>query len=472
MLFNSWEFALFFTAVVCCYYVLRFRAQNVFLLAASYLFYGWWDWRFLGLLLISTVVDFTVSSMMAGQTARRRKLLLLISLCTNLGILGFFKYFNFFSDSLLNVFNQLGLTADWPTLHIILPVGISFYTFQTMAYTIDVYRNKLEPTHDPITFALYVAFFPQLVAGPIERAQRLLPQLSTPRRVSAEQVGSGSLLILIGLTRKIAIADVVASEVTNAFAHPEAMTSAQLMRGLLLFSLQIYSDFAGYSDIARGTSRLLGIDLMENFRQPYFATNITEFWRRWHISLSTWLRDYLYIPLGGNRGTRLLLYRNLFLTMLLGGLWHGAAWTFVVWGAIHGVALVAHKILGGSRIDRTARPSASPTRLLRQVAGWMVTMFLVVLAWAFFRAPDATTALEYITHMLSFDGGLSPRELTLPIGVLSLTMLIDIPQLLQKSQTPFLVWPWPLRGLVYAGLVLTIVLFRSGDEVPFIYFQF
>lgn len=474
MFFNSWTFALFLVTVFCVYHVLRCRAQNVLLVAASYVFYGWWDWRFLSLLLISTIVDFTVARAMSDASTRRRKLLLAISVCTNLGILGFFKYFGFFMETAAVAMRQIGLEPDWPTLRIILPVGISFYTFQTMAYTIDVYRKKLSPTRNLLTFAVYVAFFPQLVAGPIERAQRLLPQIAGHRTVTAHQFSSGILLILIGLCRKVAIADLVAGDVEYAFSNYETLGGAMLARGLFLFALQIYGDFAGYSDIARGTSRLLGIELMRNFEQPYFSTSITEFWRRWHVSLSTWLRDYLYVSLGGNRVTKLLVYRNLMLTMLLGGLWHGAAWTFVIWGAIHGVALIMHKawLSVRSQVWPSAQTSSASGRIAGLACGWVITMLVIICGWAFFRAPDLTTAVGYLGTMFSEPSIPTLRQLVLPVGVTALLLAIDLPQRLTGRHTVLLEWPWPLRGSVYACLVLIMVLVRSGDEVPFIYFQF
>ncbi len=333
MLFNSFEFFLFLPCVLLLYYVLSQGYQNAFLLAASYFFYGFWDYRFLSLLVISTVVDF-----ICGQKIHRavqsqaRRFWLTLSVCTNLGLLGFFKYFNFFCESFTVFLDRFGLSVSSPVLYVVLPVGISFYTFQTMSYTIDIYRRQAEPTRDFLSFALYVAYFPQLVAGPIERSTRLLPQILTCRRVDNEMISDGARLILTGYIQKVFIADSVAPYVDKAFQAPNGLAWSALLMSLYLFSIQIYCDFAGYSNIARGVSKLLGIDLMVNFRQPYLSTNITAFWRHWHISLSAWLKDYLYIPLGGNRHGRLNTYRNLMLTMLLGGLWHGASWTFVVWG--------------------------------------------------------------------------------------------------------------------------------------------
>jgi len=482
MLFNTWEFAAFFALVFVIYHLAGLRIQNVILLVASYTFYAGWDWRFCGLLAVSTLVDFFVGRAMSGAPAGRRRLLLILSLVTNLGILGFFKYFDFFVDSAASVLAGVGLEPNLPVLSIILPVGISFYTFQTLSYTIDVYRRRIEPTQDFLVFAVYVSYFPQLVAGPIERASHLLPQFSAARRVDAQALSSGALLILIGLARKVLIADGVAGHVEDIFSDPSGIPATKLVLGILLFGLQIYGDFAGYTDIARGVSRLLGIDLMVNFNHPYFAQSVTDFWRRWHVSLSTWLRDYLYIPLGGNRGGRWRTYRNLLVTMLLGGLWHGAAWTFVVWGAIHGLALIVHKVWSDWRSGSRAKSSTSlPIDIgwVRYVSSrllaWGLTFATVSLAWLFFRAPTVESAWEMLSGIAGLRGGLMPSDLNLWakfVGMTTLLMLIDIPQAIAKDHTVFLRWPWPLRGLFYAALVLLIIVLRPGEQTPFIYFQF
>ncbi len=327
MLFNSVEFALFFAIIVAAYWWSLPRFRNPILLGASYFFYANWDWRFLGLLLISTVVDFTIGQRLrTAQDPARRKLLLTTSMAVNLGILGLFKYANFFIDSFAELVGGLGLNPNEPFLSVVLPVGISFYTFQTMSYTIDVYRRRLEPVDDIILFATFVAYFPQLVAGPIERARILLPQLQRQdRSINSETVASGLGLILVGLFKKVVLADGVAAAADRAFDDPHSLSFVSVAVGVLAFAIQIYGDFSGYTDIARGVSRLMGIELTLNFAQPYLSRNITEFWRRWHISLSNWLRDYLYIPLGGNRRGTARIYVNLMATMLLGGLWHGAS---------------------------------------------------------------------------------------------------------------------------------------------------
>jgi D-alanyl-lipoteichoic acid acyltransferase DltB (MBOAT superfamily) len=468
--FNSWVFALFFIIVLALYYHLRWRAQNVMLLIASLIFYGWWDWRFLGLLLLSAGIDYLAGLGMDGATPQRRRTLLIVSMCSNLGILGAFKYFGFFADSFAAVLGAIGLRADLPTLHIVLPVGISFYTFQSMSYTIDVYRGRLKPIRDPLLFYLFVGYFPQLVAGPIERATNLLPQLAAPRRVTADLIASGTLLLLVGLARKVLIADNVAPLVDEAFSAPSAMGSFQLASAIALFAIQIYCDFAGYSDMARGMSRLLGIELMENFRRPYFATTITDFWRRWHISLSTWLRDYLYIPLGGNRKGDARTYVNLLLTMLLGGLWHGASWTFVAWGALHGGALAVHKLW--VQLRASLGVPAGVLGYPGRVASWSLTMAAVCAGWVFFRASDFAGAAEIFRGLVSGrDGHDMPWVLAL-LRSAALVAFLDVPQQLHSTPTALLRWPVLARGIAYAALILAIAIFGGDEHVPFIYFQF
>jgi len=382
MVFNSLNFLVFFLVVFSLYLALPRRGQNVLLLGSSYFFYGCWDWRFLSLIFISTVIDYWMGLVIdqSDQNQRRRKIALLISVCANLGILGFFKYFNFFSENLVLLLQQVGVTAPVRHLNIILPVGISFYTFQTMSYTLDIYRRQMRPTRSFLNFATFVAFFPQLVAGPIERASRLLPQIENPRIMTKEGLKSGAWLIFWGLFKKCVIADNLAVMVDGAFRSPSP-TGAVSLLALYAFAFQIYCDFSGYSNIARGLARCMGIKLMLNFNNPYFALNPKDFWGRWHISLSTWLRDYVYIPLGGSRKGRRRTYINLALTMLLGGLWHGAAWTFIVWGALHGLMLIVYHAW-------TERYSPKGTV---DSGRWLWTrrilMFhLVCLAWLFFRA--------------------------------------------------------------------------------------
>ena len=345
MIFNSVPFLIFFTIVFVTYWLIpkeKFKWQNLLLLVASYVFYGWWDWRFLSLIAFSTLLDYVVG-LQIYNSVLRKKFFLIISLISNLGLLCVFKYFNFFIDSWVGLWALFGYDMPIGTLNIILPVGISFYTFQTMSYSIDIYRSELKPSKSFIEFATFVCFFPQLVAGPIERASNLLPQLSRPRKITLNRFKDGVFQILIGFFRKVVVADAIGSIIDGIYNAPDIHNSSSIVMAILLYSFQIYFDFSGYSDIAIGTAKLLGFDFKRNFNLPYFSVSITEFWRRWHISLSTWLRDYLYIPLGGNKKGIKIQYRNLFITMLLGGLWHGSSWNFVIWGAIHGVLLSAEK---------------------------------------------------------------------------------------------------------------------------------
>jgi len=469
MLFNSVEYFIFLPIVLALYYSLEHRWQNRLLVVASYFFYGWWDWRFLSLLLISTVADYALGlAIHREQDPRRRKHWLVFSCVVNFGMLGFFKYFNFFVHSATQAFEALGWRMDAPTLHIILPAGISFYTFQSMNYVIDVYRRQMEPTRDFISYAAFVSYFPHLVAGPIMRAEVLLPQILHKRVVTNAHLRTGCLLIFIGLFKKVALADSVASDVERCFADPANCPSFELLRGLYFFSLQIYCDFSGYTDIARGTSRLLGIELPENFNQPYFSRNIAEFWKRWHISLSSWLRDYVYIPLGGNRHGEWKTYRNLMLTMLLGGLWHGANWTFVVWGAVHGLYLVAYKMFFGRRATGAPAPGRSVVTFLKI----FFTFHLVVFTWLFFRAPDFSAAYTYLMSMVHWHGDIPLRDLG-RLGFYAVVILaIDVPQFLKRDHTVMLHWHWLLRGIAYAAMAVILAVLHTDRSIPFIYFQF
>jgi len=477
MIFNSLTFAVFLPIVLSLYYRLRHRGQNILLLFASYVFYGWWDPRFLILLFISTVVDYFAAKRIGNTDSERiRRAALAMSLCANLGILGFFKYFNFFTDSAIQLLASLDLTISRPILDIVLPVGISFYTFQTLSYTIDVYRGKLTPCRDFATFALYVSFFPQLVAGPIERAERLLPQLEQPRRIAFSAVQEGLLLMLLGYFKKVGIADALAPTVDVVFASPDRMSGYTLLIGLYFFSIQIYCDFSGYSDIARGVARLLGVDLMVNFNQPYFSASITEFWRRWHISLSSWLKDYLYIPLGGNRKGRRRTYINLMLTMLLGGLWHGANWTFVIWGGLHGVYLAIHKWFRRSQRIAISNTNSSLTSRAVTACKIIVTFHLVVLSWAFFRSPTFTSAIGYVAGVLTWQDGkdwIGEFEILMAGIPVLLLAAIEVGQYRTRSHVFLLQWSWAVRGGLYA-MIAILVLVSGGIDggVPFIYFQF
>lgn len=475
MLFNSPEFFVFLPIVLGIYFLLSWRMQNAWLLLASYVFYGSWDWRFLGLIFVSTAVDYLVG-MGLGQSddTRRRKHLLVVSMVTNLGILGVFKYYGFFIGSMAALLESFGFQAHTPVLQIVLPVGISFYTFQTMSYTIDVYRRRIDPTRDPLTFALYVAYFPQLVAGPIERAHHLLPMLAAPRQVRWLDIAVGFELVVIGFFKKVAVADTLGPLVDSRFADPGLVSGMDLLITTYLFAFQIYGDFSGYSDIARGTSRFFGVDLMRNFNQPYLSQSITEFWRRWHISLSTWLRDYLYISIGGNRRGPGRTYVNLMVTMLLGGLWHGANWTFVIWGGLHGAYLAVHKAF------LSLNGTGKPVRDMRFWPGLLkvfVTFQLVCLTWVFFRAADFSSAIDILTRILTWSaaaGDIPPLVVGERILILVGTLLcLDVWQARRGDHALMVSWHWVPRAIGYATLILlTLGLGNVIDEVPFIYFQF
>ncbi|HHM21653.1 MAG TPA: MBOAT family protein, partial [Bacteroidetes bacterium] len=403
MVFNSLTFLVFAALFIPIYFWLKGRARLLWALAGSYVFYGWWDWRFLSLIIISTLVDFVLGAAMdKEENEKKRKRLLLMSMVLNLGILGFFKYFNFFVNSFVQLLQSLGLEPSVHTLHIILPVGISFYTFQSMSYTIDIYRRQLKPEPDLVKFATFVAFWPQLVAGPIVRASDFLPQFQKDHDFRWDRFTSGSAQVLWGFFKKVAVADSIAPIVDQIWAEPMSFTSVNMWLAVFFYSFQIYCDFSGYSDIAIGFARMLGFDFPENFRTPYFAKNFSEFWRRWHISLSGWLRDYLYISLGGNRHGKWNTYRNNMLTMLLGGLWHGANWTFVFWGFLHGLYLIGQRFLArpfGRFMDVLYFP-----KILKAGVNVSIVYGLTCFAWIFFRSPDFNTATNVISIMAGFEG--------------------------------------------------------------------
>ncbi|MEZ4962594.1 MAG: MBOAT family O-acyltransferase [Saprospiraceae bacterium] len=373
------------------------RAQNALLLVASYVFYGWWDWKFLGLLFLSSVMDFSLGLLMGKTTGlKNRKLLMILSLVFNLGLLGTFKYFNFFVQSFIDAFSSVGIVLESHTLKIILPVGISFYTFQSLSYTIDVYRRQMEPVKDLFSFLAFVSFFPQLVAGPIERAANLLPQFSVQRHFSYEKSVDGLRQGLWGLFKKVVIADNCAIYANGIFENYAHLSGSELLLGVFFFAIQIYCDFSGYSDIAIGTAKLFGFELMTNFRYPYFSRDMAEFWRRWHISLSTWFRDYVYIPLGGNRVVTTKAVRNIFIVFLLSGFWHGANWTFIVWGGLNAVYFLP---LFLSKKHRKNLEFSDPAYLLpplKEVFQIGFTFLLTCLAWLFFRSNSVGQALDYL----------------------------------------------------------------------------
>lgn len=474
MNFASIQFLAFFAVVYGLYVVLPRRWQNWLLLGASYYFYGSWDWRFLSLILLSTLLDFYLGkSIHASEDPERRRHLLLVSLLLNLGVLGFFKYFGFFTDSLVNLLNSVGLQTDWRSLNIVLPIGISFYTFQTLSYTIDVYRRKLVPANHLPDFALFVAFFPQLVAGPIERASHFLPQVIAKRTITFNQTTRGGFLILLGLFKKVAISNGVAGSVNAIYNSTGTVGTADIVLATYLFAIQIYCDFSGYSDIARGLSKLLGFDLMVNFDTPYFAVNPSDFWRRWHISLSTWLRDYLYIPLGGNRQGTARTYRNLMLTMVLGGVWHGAAWNFVYWGVYQGAILCAHRLIAGTK------PVIKPVRniwgALRRAV--LIVAFFQVTAygWLLFRA-SSWSQIVVFSDRLFFHPVWTPLAMQKPplaaiAGILLITC-VDLAQYTAGSATFYRRWPVQIKAALYSFLFVVLLMGLSNTSSSFIYFQF
>jgi alginate O-acetyltransferase complex protein AlgI len=405
VLFNSIEFLVFLPTVFILYWFVTKKSiiyQNILLVVASYIFYGWWDYRFLSLIIFSTVIDYIIGNRIGlASLERKRKILLWISILSNLGILFTFKYYNFFIESWIYAFEQVGWHINAHTINIVLPVGISFYTFQTMSYTIDIFRKKLEPTKDFIAFAAFVSFFPQLVAGPIERASNLLPQMLNKRRFDYQQGMSGLYLILLGFFKKLVIADAFAPIVADIFDNYNYYSSFSLILGVVLFAFQIYCDFSGYSDIARGLAKLLGFELMVNFNNPYFSRSIGEFWRRWHISLSTWFRDYLYIPLGGSKsGNKYIGIRNVFIIFLVSGFWHGANWTFITWGAIHALFFIPSFVIGTNRkFTDGIVPLGHKIPKGKYIVNILVTFIFVNIAWVFFRAENIEIAVNYLINI-------------------------------------------------------------------------
>ncbi len=481
MLFNSLVFFAFFAAFYALYLLLQktpwLKLQNALLLVGSYVFYGWWDWKFLGLIALSTGIDFTVGRSLrkhddgTEEGDRKRKLLVTASVVANLSILGVFKYLGFFAESATDLLNMFGMAADPFTLNIVLPVGISFYTFQTMSYTIDIYRRKLEPTDSLLDFAVFVAFFPQLVAGPIERASNLLPQVSERRRITSEEVEAGLYLIVYGFFLKVFLADNVAKIVNAVFNKHESFTGLDLGIAVVAFALQIYGDFSGYSKIARGISKLMGFELMVNFRLPYFALNPSDFWQRWHISLSSWLRDYLYIPLGGNRGGAVGTYRNLSLTMLLGGLWHGAAWNFVIWGAFHGAILVIYR-LAGVLPDRYEKLKSALKLPPVVVVRWAIMLTFTLIGWLIFRAESAGQIGYFLTEF-SFEPSANTVAYVKAIVFYSwLVVLIELLQHFTKDLLILTRLPAPLRGAFYGVMAAITLAWGERESMEFIYFQF
>jgi len=480
MLFNSIEFAIFLPIIFALYWALKrdLKLQNLLLLAASYVFYGWWDWRFLSLIAFSSMVDYFVGLQM-GKTEEqsRRKLLLWVSICVNLGFLGFFKYFNFFAESFSDAFTLLGTPIEATRLNIILPVGISFYTFQTLSYSIDIYRKKLEPTRDIIAFFAFVSFFPQLVAGPIERAKNLLPQFYIKRTFEQDKAIDGLRQILWGLFKKVVIADNCAEYVNIIFSNPSDYSGSTLFLGGVLFAFQIYGDFSGYSDMAIGTARLFGFNLMKNFAFPYFSRDIAEFWRRWHISLSTWFRDYLYIPLGGSRGGTWMKIKNTFIIFVVSGFWHGANWTFIFWGFLNALYFLPLLLSNKNRrnLETVAQGRLLPS--LREFFSILLTFALTVLAWIFFRADNLTEAFGIIYRVFSLSIFTIPQYL--PGGVLAMILFLLLVEWSNRDKEFGLQYFGSsslkrnvLDYVLLSAVFWCIVIWRSGKELEFIYFQF
>ncbi|MHB8078534.1 MAG: MBOAT family O-acyltransferase [Candidatus Krumholzibacteriia bacterium] len=477
MMFNSMPFAVFLPVVFVAYWLLgarRFRAQNALLLAASYVFYGWWNWRFLSVVILVSIVNYTVGLRLHAATdPRRRRALLLVSLFTSLGALAVFKYADFFLTSFGSLLGALGLRADVPTLRLILPLGISFYTLQVLSYPLGIYYRRIEPTRRVVEFFAFVCFFPLLIAGPIERAGRLLPQFLQPRALDQAQIRDGLRQILNGFIKKVVIADNLAPHVQAIFADPSQRDGATLFIGAVFFAFQVYCDFSGYSDIAIGVARLFGFSVMQNFHFPYFSRDIGEFWRRWHISLSTWLRDYVFFPLGAGYGSRPRQIFNVLVTFLVSGLWHGANWTFVLWGAINGLYFLP--LILGWRIVTYKRDVAAG-RLLprpREAVAMAVTFVGVVVAFVIFRADTLSQAVAYLRGLVThrWTGG----DLTPYLPMLSVCAGLWLLEWVQRKRAyaldiPRL--PVALRWGIYVAGMLAFLIFGNFGAREFIYFQF
>ncbi|PKP12496.1 MAG: membrane-bound O-acyltransferase family protein [Bacteroidetes bacterium HGW-Bacteroidetes-3] len=478
MLFNSIDFAIFLPIVFVLYWFVtnkNLKLQNFLIVVASYVFYGWWDWRFLSLIIFSTGVDYLVGILLSNEKNEiKRKALLWTSIIVNLGFLGFFKYYNFFIENFTTAFSFFGSEIQPNSLNIILPVGISFYTFQTLSYSIDVYKRKLEPTKDFIAFAAFVSFFPQLVAGPIERATNLLPQFYKKRTFDYSKAVDGMRQILWGLFKKVVIADTCAESANAIFNNSDDFSGSTLVLGALYFTFQIYGDFSGYSDIAIGTSRLFGFNLKRNFAFPYFSRDIAEFWRRWHISLSTWFRDYLYIPLGGSRGGTWMNIRNIFIIFIVSGFWHGANWTFIVWGGLNALYFLPLLVFNKNRqhLEIVAKGKYLPT--IKEFFQIITTFGLTVFAWIFFRAENIGHAFRVISEIFSSSLFSMPGFKNYTIIFLILIFIL-IEWIGREQEFALenlgLSWNRSLRYGMYYAIIIAIFLY-GGKEQQFIYFQF
>ena len=473
MFFNSLDFAIFLPIVFIVYWFItnrNLKLQNFIIVLASYVFYGWWDWRFLSLIIFSTIIDYSIGIRLSKEEKQlKRKILLWTSIGVNLGFLGFFKYYNFFLENFISAFSFFGMEINANSLNIILPVGISFYTFQTLSYTIDVYKKKLEPTKDIIAFSAFVSFFPQLVAGPIERASHLLPQFLKNRKFDYKQASSGIKLIVWGFFKKVVIADNAAQLVNEIFKNYPNESYLSLIVGAILFAFQIYCDFSGYSDIAIGLGRILGFDLTYNFKFPYFSSNIREFWNRWHISLSSWFRDYIYIPLGGNKVSQYRVLFNTFCVFVLSGFWHGANWTFVFWGFLHALFFMPIILL------RDRFPKENFSMNIKRISFIFANFGLVCLAWVFFRAENIQDAFLYLRQIFTLTGGQNTfmktntyllMTIITGVGILVLLALELRTLMRRKDEIQF-----SSIGLI--TIVLLILFFGAfKNQADFIYFQF
>lgn len=479
MLFNSLEFLFFFPLVFVLYWFVfnrKMQYQNILLLGASYYFYSCWDWRFLFLLIFSTVLDYySGHKIFEANTKIKKKTWLIASVGINLGFLGVFKYYNFFIESFANFLLLFGINQSYSTLNIILPVGISFYTFHGLSYVFDIYKNKIKPCNNWVNYSLFVSFFPLLVAGPIERATHLLPQIEKPREFHYSKAIDGLKQILWGLFKKMVIADNCAKFVNIIFENSAHESGSTLFIGALFFTFQIYCDFSGYSDIALGTARLLGIELLQNFKFPYFSRDIAEFWRRWHISLSSWFRDYLYFPLGGSKGTTMKSIRNIFIIFLVSGFWHGANWTFIFWGFLNALYFLPLMLAKKNRVNLEIVAQGRIFPNIKEVFQMATTFLLTVLAWIFFRSDDMQHAFGYLFKMLSFDLFSMPKEF--PIYLILLIFFMMMVEWFGREQKYALEKMEILKLKIlrwgFYSLVLFLILnFMVTEETPFIYFQF
>lgn len=484
MLFNSFEFLLFLPLVFVLYWFVcnkSLRGQNVLLLIASYFFYGWWSYRFLGLLFLSTLLDYAYGFWVASPNRQKAKVFLWLSIINNLGILAVFKYYNFFALEMQQLLGSLGLHSNPLLLQVALPIGISFYTFHGMSYVFDIYRGKQKPVANFVDYALFVSFFPLLVAGPIERATHLLPQVQRIRSFNYAQAVAGCRLILWGMFKKVVIADSLAATVDEIFQRYPEQSGTTLLLGAIAFSFQIYGDFSGYSDIALGTARLFGFELLSNFRFPYFSRSIAEFWRRWHISLSSWFRDYVYIPLGGSKEGKLIAIRNTVIIFLVSGFWHGASWTFIVWGAIHALGFLPSLMMNTNRkfsTDVVAQHRSLPG--IKELFQMLATFLFVSFAWIFFRADNMKMAMGYLSQMFRSFVKSQQQLLHVPYGISVLMYILPLVLvdwwLRRDERNLRIIPPVVLRYSVYILVLLFVLnflhLFSSNVKTDFIYFQF